>query len=75
MSRAHAFDISTPPARPYCPILGEVQQGALRRAHGIARHAGEDDVRSRKVDLRKARQRSVAALKRSGVDRTLGFAY
>ncbi|MGX5873018.1 hypothetical protein MJ547_04550, partial [Burkholderia gladioli] len=50
-------------------------QGLLRRAHGIARHAGEDDSRSRKVDLRKARQRSVIALKHHGLDRTPSFAY
>ncbi|WP_396329435.1 hypothetical protein [Burkholderia anthina] len=68
------FDIYRP-SRPYCPILDEIHQGLLRRAHGVARHAGEDDARSRKVDLRKARQRSVAILKHSGLDRTTGFAY
>ncbi|MCA8448859.1 hypothetical protein [Burkholderia vietnamiensis] len=55
--------------------LDVLSSGLLRRAHAIARHAGEDDVRSTKVDLRKARQRSVAILKRSGLDRTMGFAY
>ncbi|HDR9033408.1 MULTISPECIES: hypothetical protein [Burkholderia] len=56
-------------------LFDGLHTGLLRRAHGIARHAGEDDVRSRKVDLRKARQRSVAALKRGGLDRTTLFAY
>ncbi|HDR8994507.1 TPA: hypothetical protein QDB01_000384 [Burkholderia vietnamiensis] len=55
--------------------LDAISNGLLRRAHAIARHAGEDDARSTKVDLRKARQRSVAVLKRSGLDRTMGFVY
>lgn len=55
--------------------LDVLSSGLLRRAHAIARHAGEDDSRSKKVDLRKARQRSVAALKHSGLDRTMRFAY
>lgn len=56
-------------------ILDDLPQGLLRRAHGVARHAGEDDRRSTSVDLRKARQRSVAILKHSGLDRTMRFAY
>ncbi|WP_109479917.1 hypothetical protein [Paraburkholderia sp. C35] len=47
----------------------------LRRAHGLARHAVEHGTRSRNVDLRKARQRSVIALKSHGLDRTANFAY
>lgn len=68
-------DISTT-VRPFpCILLDDHDEGLLRRAHRIVRHATGQDSRSKKVDVRKARQRIVAIRKRAGLDRTMGCTY